>query len=127
MSLEHLFGRNEDVQKCLAIIAVQRRIEEERRKKVWASAGYPYAYQQAGGTAVQTQSQEATMEVDTVAPAAGNGGGKRKREEEDDEAKDSPSKRVKTVEEFAVPPAPATALTTGVAEAQAQPADPLKR
>ena len=68
------------------------------------------------------------MEVDTVAPAAGNEGVKRKREEEDEGAKDSPSKRVKTVEEFAVPPpAPATALTTGVAEAHAQPADPLKR
>lgn len=51
ISLEHLFGRNDDVQKCLAVIAVQRRVEEERRRKAWAMAGYTNAYQQAEGTA----------------------------------------------------------------------------
>jgi len=121
ISLEHLFGRNEDVQKCLAVIAVQRRVEEERRRKAWATAGYPYAYQQAEETAVQTHAQDA-MEVDA---AAGNGGIKRKREEEDVGVKGSPSKRAKTVEEPASPLA--TALTPGGVEAQAQPAEPLKR
>ena len=101
---------------------MQRRIEEERRRKAWATAGYPYACQQAGETTIQTQ--EATVGLDTLAPVAGV---KRKREEEEG-AKDSPSKRAKNVEESGVPsPAPATALTPGVAEAQAQRADPLKR
>lgn len=127
ISLEHLFGRNEDVQKCLAVIAVQKRIEEERRRKAWTTAGYPYAYQQAGETAVQTHTQEA-MEVNVLTPAAGNGGSKRKREEEDVGVKDSPSKRAKTIEESAgLPPAPEAALTPGGIEAQAQPAEPLKR
>jgi hypothetical protein len=127
ISLEHLFGRNDDVQKCLAVIAVQRRVEEERRKKAWATAGYPYAYQQAGETAVQAHTQE-KMEVDALASAEGNGGAKRKREEEDVGVKDSPSKKARTIEEPAYPPpVPATALTPGGIEAQAQPAEPLKR
>ena len=127
ISLEHLFGRNEDVQKCLAVITVQKRIEEERRRKAWATAGYPYAHQQAEETAVQTYTQEA-MEVDILPPAAGDGGSKRKREEEDVGVKDSPSKRVKTIKEPAIPPpAPEAALTPGGVEAQAQPAEPPKR
>jgi len=68
------------------------------------------------------------MEVDTLIPAAGNSGFKRKREEKDVGVKDSPSKRAKVVEEPAVlPPALETSLTPGVIEAQAQPAEPLKR
>ena len=127
VSLEHLFGRNDDVQKCLAVIAIQRRVEEERRRKAWATASYQYAHHQAEETAVQTHTQEA-MEVDLLAPAAGNGGVKRKREEEDVGMKDSPSKRAKTAEEPVYPPpVPATALTPGGIEAQAQPAEPLKR
>jgi hypothetical protein len=127
ISLEHLFGKNEDVQKCLAVIAVQRRVEEERRRKAWATAGYPYAYQQAEATAIQTQTQEA-MKVDVLTPATGNGGVKRKREEEDVGVKDSPSKRAKNVEEPAVPlAAPVAALMPGRVDAQAQLAEPLKR
>ena len=68
------------------------------------------------------------MEVDLLASAAGNGGVKRKREEEDIGMKDSPSKKAKTAEEPEYPPpVPATALTLGGIEAQAQPAEPLKR
>lgn len=127
VSLEHLFGRNDDVQKCLAVIAVQRRIEEERRRKAWATTGYSNAYQKAEETAVQTRTQEA-MEVDVLASAVGSGGAKRKREEEDVDANGSPPKRVKIVEEVPHPqPVPATALTPGGVEAQAQPAEPLKR
>jgi len=64
----HLFGRNDDVQKCLAVIAV-RRIEEERRRKGWATAGYRYGYQQADKTVVQTHTQEA-MEADALPSSA---------------------------------------------------------
>ena len=60
ISQEHLFGRNDDVQKCIAVIAVQTQIEVERRRKGWATAGYPCAYQQAEGTAVQTHTPEAS-------------------------------------------------------------------
>jgi len=70
ISQGHLFGRNDDVQKCLAVIAVQRRIEEEMRRKGWATAGYPYAYQQAEETTVQAHTQEA-MEAGTLVSAAG--------------------------------------------------------
>ncbi len=106
---------------------MQRRVEEERRRKAWATTGYSNAYQKAEETAVQTQTQEA-MEVDALASAAGSGGVKRKREEEDVGVKDSPPKRVKTVEEPPYPqPVPATALTPEGVEAQAQPAEPLKR
>jgi len=55
--LDHVgtpLGRKDDIQRFLAIIAVQRRIEAERRRKAWAATGYPYAYQQAEETAVQT-------------------------------------------------------------------------
>jgi hypothetical protein len=77
----------------------------------WATAGYPYAYQQAEETAVQTHTQEA-MELDALASAAGNEGVKREREEEDVGVKDSPSKRAKTVEGPAYPPpVPVTAVT----------------
>ena len=115
------------MQKCLAGIAVQRRVEEERRRKAWATAGYSYAYQQGEESAVQAHTQEA-MEVDPPTSAAGNGGVKRKREEEDVGVNDSPSKRAKTVEEPTyLPPVPATAVTPGGIEAQAQPAEPFKR
>ena len=68
------------------------------------------------------------MEVDALASSAGNGGDKRKREEEDVGVKESPPKKVKTVEEPPYPqPVPATALTPGAVEAQAQPAEPPKR
>jgi len=70
ISQEHLFGRNDDVQKCIAHIAVQTRIGVERRRKGWATAGYPYAYQQAEGTAVRTHTLEA-MDTDALASAAG--------------------------------------------------------
>ena len=70
ISQGHLFGRNDDVQKCLAVIAVQRRIEEEMRRKGWATAGYPYAYQQADETIVQTRTQEA-IEAGPLVSAAG--------------------------------------------------------
>lgn len=127
ISLEHLFGRNEDAQKCLAVIAVQKRIEEERRRKAWATAGYQYVYQPAEQTTVQTHTLD-LMEVDVLTPSAGNGGPKRKREEEDVGMKASPSKRAKTMEEPVVPPpASEAALTPGGVEAQAQPAEPLKR
>jgi len=76
---------------------VQRRIEEERRRKSWATAGYLYDHQQPIETAVRARTQEA-MEVDALASAAVNGGVKREREEEDIVAKDSPSKSAKTVE-----------------------------
>jgi len=88
ISLGHPVGRNDDVQRCLAVIAMQTRIEKERRSKACATAGYPYAYQQAEETTVQTHIQEA-MEVNALASAAGNGGIKRKREEEDVGVKDS--------------------------------------
>jgi len=65
ISLQHLFGRNDDVQNCLAVVAMQRRIEEERWRKAWATAGYPYPYQQAEETALRAHTQEA-MEVDGV-------------------------------------------------------------
>jgi hypothetical protein len=37
ISLEHFLSRNDDVQKCLAGIAVQRRIEEERQRMAWGT------------------------------------------------------------------------------------------
>jgi hypothetical protein len=138
ISLEHLFGRNEDVQGCLDIIAKRRQIEEEKRKKIeeerrrqiederreaWSS-GYQCAYQQVEENTVQAHTQGA-MEVDALTPAVGNRGVKRKREEENIGVKDSPSKRAKTVEES--PSAPVTTLTAGTIEAQAQPAEPFKR
>ena len=98
VSLEHVFGGNDNVQKCLAIIAIQRQVEEEKRRKAWAMAGYPYAHQQAEETAVQTRTQEA-MEVDVLASTAGGGGAKRKKEGKNVRVKDSLSKRAKTVEE----------------------------
>jgi hypothetical protein len=110
ISLDRLFVRNYDVQKCLAAIAVQTRIEEGWRM-AWGTAGYPYAYQQVDETVVQTHTQ-AVMEVDALASAAGNEGVKREREEEDVGVKDSPSKRAKTVEGPAYPPpVPVTAVT----------------
>jgi len=122
--LDHLFGKNDDVHKCLAVIAVQRQIEEKMRREAWATAGYPYAYQQADETAVQTQTQDA-MEVDILASTAGNGCVKLKKEEEEVGVKYSPSKRAKKVEEPAYPPlVPATTFTPGGIEAQAQPAEP---
>jgi len=137
ISLEYLFGRNGDVQKRLAVIAMHGRIEEERRRKAWARSGYPYAYQQAEETTVQTHPQEhfptttntrVGMEVYALISAAGNGGVKRKREEKDIGVKDSPSKRAKTVEGPPYPsPVLATALTPGCIEAQGHPAEPLKR
>jgi len=73
----------------------------------------------------KTRTQEA-VEVGALASAAGNGGVKRKREEEEIGMKDLPSKRTKTVEKPTyLPPVPATALTPGAIEGQAQPA--LKR
>ena len=67
------------------------------------------------------------MEVDGPASSVGSGGVKRKREEEVG-VKDPPPKRVKIVEEPPhLQPVPATALTPGGVEAQAQPAEPLKR
>jgi len=114
------------VQKSLAVVAMQRRIEEERRRKVWATASYSCDYQQACET-VRSHTQE-TMEVDALASAAGSGGVKREREEEDVGVKDSSPKKAKTVEGPAyLPPVPATTLTPGGIESQAQPVDPLKR
>jgi len=126
ISLEHFFGRNDDVQQCLGVIALQRRIEEERRRKAWATASYPYAYQRTEETALRARTQEA-MEVGALTSTAGNGGVKRKREEED--IGEGFSVYVaKTVEEPAYPlPVPATALTPGGIEAQGQSTEPLKR
>jgi hypothetical protein len=138
ISLEHLFGRNEDVQGCLDIIAKRRQIEEEKwrkfeeerrrqiedeRREAWSS-GYQYGYQQVEENTVQTHTQGA-IEVDALTPAAGNRGVKREREEENIGVKDSPPKRAKTIEES--PSTPVTTLTPGSIEAQAQPAEPLKR
>jgi len=67
-SQEHLIGRDDNVQRCLAVIATQRRIEEERRRKGWATAGYRYVYQQAEETVAQTHTQEA-MEADGLTSA----------------------------------------------------------
>jgi hypothetical protein len=87
-------------------------------------AGYPYAYQKAEETAVQTHIQEA-MEVDALTSAAGNGGVKHKRAKEEAGVKDSPSKGTKPVEEPPYsPPVPTIALTPEGVEAQAQPAEP---
>ena len=114
------------MQKCLAVVAIQRRVEEEKRRKAWAMAGYPYAHQQAEETAVQTRTQE-VMEVDVLASTAGSGGVKRKREGENVRVENSLSQRAKTVEEPAYPPpVPVTALTPGRIEAQTQPAEPYK-
>ena len=101
------------MQKCLAIIAVQRRIEEERQGMAQAMAGYPYGHRQTEETTIQTRTQDA-VEVDVLASAAGNGGTKCEGEEGDIEVEDSPSKRAETVEESAYPPpVPATAPTSG--------------
>ena len=89
------------------------------------TAGYPYGYQQSEGSTAQTRTRE-VMEVDVLAFAAGNGGVK--QEEEEVGVKDSLSTRAKTVEGPAYTPSvPATALTPGWIEAQAQPAEPFKR
>jgi len=61
----------DDVQKCLAVVAVQRRIEEEGRRRSRATAGYSYDYQQVDETAVRAHTQEA-MEVDALASAMGH-------------------------------------------------------
>jgi len=95
----------------LAVIAVQRRIEEERRRKGWATAGYRYVHQQAEETVAQTRTQEAMEAVRTRFCC---GGVTRKREEQEVGAKDLPPKRARTVEEPTyLPPVPATALVPG--------------
>jgi hypothetical protein len=99
-------------------------MEEEKQRKVWDTAGYPYAYQRAEKTAVQTHTQ-AVMEVDTLASAAGNGGVKRKREEEDFGVKDSSSKRTTNVEGLAyLPPVPAPPLRLEVLRLNLNPLSP---
>jgi hypothetical protein len=95
---------------------MRRRIEEERRRKAWATTSYLHAYQQAEETTVRAHTQEA-MEVDALVSAAGNGGVKRKTEEGNIGVEDSHPKRAKTAA------CPATALMTGGIE----PAEPLKR
>jgi len=70
------------VQEWLTVIAMQRRIEEERRREAWATTGYPYAYRKAGETTQKAHTQK-TMGVRALASAAGNGGAKRKRWEKD--------------------------------------------
>jgi hypothetical protein len=80
------------VQKRLTLIAVQRRIEEERLGLQRAI----HMLTSSRETVVRAHTQE-TMEVDAPASVAGNGGVKRNREEQDATGKDSPSERTNTV------------------------------
>jgi len=101
--------------------------EEERRRKASATAGYLYDYGKGGETAVWVHTREKCSRF-----CAGNGGVRRERKEEDVGVKDSPPNMAKTMAKTVEgpaypPPVPATTLTTGGIEAQAQPAEPLKR
>jgi len=112
------------VQKCLAVVAVQRRVEEERlqlQQVIYMITGEP-----------ERPLFGSILKRSALAFAAGNRGVRRERKEEDVGVKDSSPNMAKTMAKTVeipvyLPPVPATTLTPGGIEVQAQPAEPLER